>query len=106
MKFIPKKEKRLLHFPPADSILVALRGVYFLVFETIRSFLVQQLAVDEERIHPSTVILQDLEAEPSDLAELMLMLEQEFGIEWTDSDLKNIETVGDLISFIENHTEI
>ena len=73
-----------------------------MVFETIRSFLAEELAVDEERITMSTVILEDLEAELSDLADLMLMLEQEFGIEWTDDDLKDIETVGDLTSFVGN----
>ena len=73
-----------------------------MVFETIRAFLAEELAVDEERITMSTVILEDLEAELSDLADLMLMLEQEFGIESTDDDLKDIETVGDLTSFVEN----
>ena len=73
-----------------------------MVFETIRAFLAQQLAYDEERITMSTVILEDLEAEPSDLTDLMLMLEQEFSIEWTDDDLKDIETVGDLTAFVEN----
>ena len=73
-----------------------------MVFETIRAFLAEELAVDEERITMSTVILEDLEAELSDLTDLMLMLEQEFGIEWTDDDLKDIETVSDLTSFVEN----
>ncbi len=73
-----------------------------MVFETIRALLAQQLAYDEERITLSTVILEDLEAEPSDLAELMLTLEQEFSIEWSDEDLKDIETVGDLTAFVEN----
>ena len=49
-----------------------------MVFETIRDLLVEQLGCEEERVRPSTVILEDLEAEPEDLAELMLSLEQEF----------------------------
>ena len=73
-----------------------------MVFETIRAFLAEELAFDEERITMSTVILEDLEAELSDLTDLMLMLEQEFGIEWTDDNLRDIETVGDLTSFVEN----
>ena len=51
-------------------------GGVILVFETIRDLLAEQLGCDEERISPSTVILEDLEAEPEDLAELMLSLEQ------------------------------
>lgn len=72
-----------------------------MVFETIRGFLTEQLGCDEKRITESTVILQDLEAEASDLADLMLMLEQEFGIEWTDDDLTELETVGQVTAFVE-----
>ena len=73
-----------------------------MVFETIRAFLVEQLGCEEERIQPATVILEDLEAEPEDLAELMLSLEQEFDLTWTDDDLRDLRTVGDLTSFVEN----
>ncbi|MDD6643521.1 MAG: acyl carrier protein [Faecousia sp.] len=73
-----------------------------MVFETIRSFLAEQLGCDEKRITESTVILQDLEAEASDLADLMLMLEQEYGIEWTDDDLAELETVGQVTAFVES----
>ena len=48
------------------------------------------------------MILQDLEAEASDLADLMLMLEQEYGIEWTDEDLAELETVGQVTAFVES----
>ncbi|MGM9553337.1 MAG: acyl carrier protein [Faecousia sp.] len=73
-----------------------------MVFETIRSFLAEQLGCDEKRITESTVILQDLEAEASDLADLMLMLEQEYGIEWADDDLAELETVGQVTAFVES----
>ena len=73
-----------------------------MVFETIRSFLAEQLGCDEKRITESTVILQDLEAEASDLADLMLMLEQEYSIEWTDEDLAELETVGQVTAFVES----
>ena len=73
-----------------------------MVFDTIRSFLAEQLGCDEKRITESTVILQDLEAEASDLADLMLMLEQEYGIEWTDDDLAELETVGQVTAFVES----
>ena len=49
-----------------------------MVFETIREFLCEQLACDESRVTPDTVMLEDLEMEPSDLGDLMLSLEQEF----------------------------
>lgn len=73
-----------------------------MVFETIRAFLAEQLAYDESRITPSTVILEDLEAEPSDLGDLIIMLEQEFGIEWNEDELAKLETVADFTAFVEN----
>ena len=73
-----------------------------MVFETIRELLMEQLGCEEERVRPSTVILEDLEAEPEDLAELMLSLEQELAITWSEDDLKDLTTVGDLVAFIEN----
>lgn len=73
-----------------------------MVFETIRAFFVQQLACEETRISMSTVILEDLEMEPSDLEDLMMMLEQEFGVEWSEEDLQDIGTVAELVTFVEN----
>ncbi len=76
-----------------------------MVFETIRGFLADQLGCDEKRITAATVILEDLEAEMSDLADLMLMLEQEYGIEWTDDDLEELKTVGQITAFVESQME-
>lgn len=73
-----------------------------MVFETIRSLLAEQLGCEEERITMQTVILEDLEAERDDLEELMLSLEQELAIAWSEEDLKSLETVADLVSFVEN----
>ena len=76
-----------------------------MVFETIRDFLAQRLGCDEKRITAATVILEDLEAEVSDLADLMLVLEQEYGIEWTDDDLEELKTVGQMTAFVESQIE-
>lgn len=80
-------------------------GGVSVVFETIRGFLADQLGCDEKRITAATVILEDLEAEMSDLADLMLMLEQEYGIEWTDDDLEELKTVGQITAFVESQME-
>lgn len=73
-----------------------------MVYETIRSLLAEQLGYEEARITMQTVILEDLEAEREDLEELMLSLEQELAITWSEDDLKDLTTVGDLVAFIEN----
>ena len=73
-----------------------------MVYETIRSLMAEQLGYEEARITMQTVILEDLEAEREDLEELMLSLEQEFAITWSEDDLKDLTTIGDLVAFIEN----
>ncbi len=72
------------------------------MFETIRSLLAEQLGCDEERITMQTVILEDLEAEREDLEELMLSLEQELAVSWSEDDLKTLTTVADVVAFAEN----
>ncbi len=73
-----------------------------MVFETIRSLLAQQLGYNETSITLRSSLWEDLEAELMDLEEVMLLLEQEFAIEWTEDDLTKLETVSDLTVFVEN----
>ena len=73
-----------------------------MVFETIRMLLADQLGYDESRISPRSSLAEDLEAEPVDLQEVMILLEQEYEIEWVDDDLARMRTVADLIAFVEN----
>ena len=72
-----------------------------MVFETIRALLAEQLGYDESAIRlPSS--FEDLELGETDLQELMLLLEQEFELVWTEEDLQKLETIAELTSFIEN----
>ena len=73
-----------------------------MVFETIRGLLAEQIGYVESQILPSTSLTDDLEAELEDLEEIMILLEQEYPIEWTEEDLSKLETVRDLTSFVEN----
>lgn len=73
-----------------------------MAFETIREFLAEELAYDKARITLTTSLTEDLELELSELGDLMLMLEQEFGLEWTDDDLQSIATIGDLTTLVES----
>lgn len=80
-------------------------GGVTLVFETIRTLLAEQLGYDESRISRRSSLSDDLEAELTDLQEIMILLEQEYEIEWTEEDLLRLNTVADLISFVESQTE-
>jgi len=69
-----------------------------MVFETVRSMLAECLGCEESRIHEDTVILEDLEATQEDLEELLMGIEEEFGVSCPED---RITTVGDLVRYIE-----
>jgi len=73
-----------------------------LVFETIRALLAEQLGFEESEITRNASLADDLQAQEADLQEVMILLEQEYELEWTDEDLRSMETVRDLVTFVEN----
>ncbi|PJZ68666.1 acyl carrier protein [Leptospira perolatii] len=71
-------------------------------FEKIKSIIVEQLGVDESEVTPEAHFIDDLGADSLDTVELVMALEEEFGVEISDEDAEKIQTVGDVIKFIDN----
>lgn len=61
------------------------------------------LGVEQERIVPEARFREDLEADSLDLVELIMQFEEEFGGEISDEDAQTIETVGQAVSYIQEH---
>jgi acyl carrier protein len=76
-------------------------GGIFMIFETVRDMLADQLEVDPESIHMSTDIMEDLGADSLDVVELVMALEEEFNIIITDESVGNMTTVGQIVEFLE-----
>jgi len=74
-----------------------------MVFETVRTMLAECLGCEESRIHEDTVILQDLEATDEDLEEVLMGVEEEYGVSCPESVMNRIVTVADLVKYIEDH---
>ncbi|ABZ94991.1 acyl carrier protein [Leptospira biflexa] len=70
-------------------------------FEKIKSIIVEQLGVDESEVTPEAHFINDLGADSLDTVELVMALEEEFGVEISDEDAEKIQTVGDVIKFID-----
>ncbi|EOQ98578.1 acyl carrier protein [Leptospira wolbachii serovar Codice str. CDC] len=70
-------------------------------FEKIKSIIVEQLGVDESEVTPEAHFINDLGADSLDTVELVMTLEEEFGVEISDEDAEKIQTVGDVIKFID-----
>ncbi len=67
--------------------------------ENIKNILADQLGIDESAITEDTTI-EDLGADSLDLVEAIMTIEDEFGIEIDDEDVKNLKTVGDIMNYI------
>ena len=71
-------------------------------FEEIRKLIVDQLGVDESEVTDDASFVDDLGADSLDTVELVMALEEEFGIEIPDEDAEKIITVGDAVKYIDS----
>ncbi len=71
------------------------------VHDKITEIIVEQLGVKPEEVVPEASFVDDLGADSLDTVELVMALEEEFGIEIPDEDAEKIQTVGDAIRYIE-----
>ncbi len=69
--------------------------------DKVKSIIVEQLGVKAEDITPESSFINDLGADSLDTVELVMALEEEFGVEIPDEDAEKISTVGDAIKYIE-----
>jgi acyl carrier protein len=70
----------------------------------VKELIVQQLGVNESEVVPEAKFIDDLGADSLDLVELVMALEDEYGIEIPDEDAEKIVTVGDALKYIKEHT--
>ncbi len=65
--------------------------------------IVEQLGVSEEEVTLEASFIEDLGADSLDLVELIMAMEEEFGIEISDEDAEKIQTVHDVVNYINEH---
>jgi len=71
--------------------------------EKVKQIIVEQLGVDEAEVTPTASFIDDLGADSLDTVELVMALEEGFGIEIPDEDAEKITTVKDALAYIESH---
>lgn len=74
-----------------------------MVLEKVAEILAAQFEVEAETITADTDFVQDLNADSLDVVDMLMSLEDEFDVEIPDEEIENIHTVGDLVTFIEEH---
>lgn len=76
-----------------------------MIFEKVKSIIVDQLDVDEDKVTMNANIQDDLGADSLDIVDLVMSFEDEFDLEIPDDQVETIKTVGDVVKFIEEKTE-
>jgi acyl carrier protein len=71
------------------------------MFEKVKSILAQQFELDPESITMDTNLIDDLGADSLDVVELIMSLEDEFGIAISDNDAAQLYTVGRIVDYLE-----
>ncbi len=73
------------------------------MFEKVRAIMAEQFAVEEDTISRETTIAEDLGADSLDTVDLLMKIEDEFGLEIPDEDVSSgqFKTVGDLTDYLE-----
>ncbi|MDL5053649.1 acyl carrier protein [Oscillatoria laete-virens NRMC-F 0139] len=69
--------------------------------DRVRDIIVEQLGVTPEQVKPEASFIEDLNADSLDTVELVMAFEEEFGVEVPDEDAEKLQTVGDVIRYIE-----
>src|SRR4030095_4765846 len=77
------------------------RGERMSLEDRIAEIIVEQLGVSREEISPDASFIEDLGADSLDIVELVMAMEEEVGVEVPDEDAEKLQTVGDVIKYIE-----
>ncbi|HZB95919.1 MAG TPA: acyl carrier protein [Herpetosiphonaceae bacterium] len=71
----------------------------------LKTMIAEQLGVDEAQVVPSASFADDLNADSLDLVELIMSIEEEFGVEIPDEDAEKIVTVQDAQNYLKEHVQ-
>ena len=69
--------------------------------QRVKDIIVEQLGVKPDQVVPAAKFIEDLGADSLDTVELVMVLEEEFGIEVPDEQAEKLQSVGDVIKYVE-----
>ena len=75
------------------------------MFEKVKNMLVNDLQINPDDIRPEAELINDLGINSLELADLILLCEEKFGLEVKDDDIHKFITVGDVVSYLEENTK-
>jgi acyl carrier protein len=72
--------------------------------DRLKKIIAEQLSVSEDEVTPEANFIDDLNADSLDLVELIMSLEEQFGLQISDEDAEKLTTVGEAVDYIYEHT--
>jgi acyl carrier protein len=75
------------------------------ILEQVILMVVDKLGVDKTEVTPEAKFIDDLGADSLDIVELLMALEDEYEIQVPDEDAEGMQTVGDIVAYIEERTK-
>ncbi|HEY5765869.1 MAG TPA: acyl carrier protein [Candidatus Deferrimicrobiaceae bacterium] len=75
------------------------------VEKRVKEIVAEQLSKDESEVKSESSFIDDLGADSLDIVELVMAMEDEFGIEIPDEDAEKIKTVKDVVDYIKGHAK-
>ena len=74
-----------------------------MTFDKIKDIIIEQLAVEESEVNMDTNLMKDLSADSLDAVEIIMAIEDTFGIEIPDEDAEKFQTVEELVKYVEEN---
>ena len=74
-----------------------------MIFDKIKDIIIEQLQVEESDVNMDTNLMKDLSADSLDAVEIIMAIEDEYGIEIPDEEAEKMQTVGDLVRYVEEN---
>lgn len=74
-------------------------------FIKLRSILEQQLGVEQDRVTPDAKFVEDLGADSLDTVELVMAVEEEWGVDIDDETAERLKTVQDVVTWLDNRAD-
>ena len=73
-----------------------------MVYEKLKELILSQFGIDEDQLTPDTDIVDDLGADSLDVMEMLMALEEEYGILVVDDDVSELRTISEIVEFVES----
>lgn len=77
-----------------------------MIFDNVKRIINEQMGTPEDEITMESSFIEDLGADSLEIIDLIMAFETEFDLEVPEEEIEEMETVGDVVKYISNHTDL